>query len=337
MDIAPADLTRIRELYGRGLYRQAYAVAEGLGPVRAWAGTPARLIGGRLAIQLGAPRLGRGLHLAAYRSTPAHPEAVYYHARYRLEKFGPLAAWRFVRTHPDWSDAPPELQADWLALSGFVAARLRDFDRADRWLNRAESTAPDRPWPQVERAGSLELADRTADALAAARRALQLQPWFRPGVQSAGHLLVRLGRDREALDLLTEAVGHIESGLVVAQLAALQHDLGHHVDAARSLDRYAELCPLMEPELTKWLSARRADAAYTLGDWPAAAEHARAAGDELYTAFAGRLETRPHPPAPSPAGGGGGSPEPAAPTPEATREPRPPSFSPSPRGGGGRG
>lgn len=290
MDLTPADVARIRELYGRGLYRQAYAAAEALGPLRAWAGTPARLIGGRLAIQLGAPRLGRGLHLAAYRSTPGHPEAVYYHARYRLEKFGPLAAWRFLRRHPDWSDAPPELHADWLALTGFVTARLRDFDRADRWLNKAEGVAPDRPWPQVERAGVLELADRTADALAAARRALDLQPWFRPGVQSVGHLLVRLGRDREALDFLTEAVEHVESGLVVAQLAALQNELGRHADAARSLDRYAGLCPLMEPELVKWLSARRADAAYLLGDWPAAAGHARAAGDKFYTAFAGRLE-----------------------------------------------
>ena len=293
MDIAPADVARIRELYGRGLYRRAHDVAAGLGPIRTWAGTPARLIGGRLAIQLGAPRLGRGLHLAAYRATPAHPEAVYYHARYRLEKFGPLAAWRFLRKHPDWSDAPPELHADWLALNGFVAARLRDFDRAERWLNRAEAMAPDRPWPQVERAGALELADRTADALQVARRALDLQPWFRPGIQSVGHLLVRLGRDREALDFLTEAVEHVESGLVVAQLAALQHDLGHHADAARSLDRYAELCPLMEPELAKWLAARRADAAYLQGDWPAAAAHARAAEDPLYTAFAERLETRP--------------------------------------------
>ena len=42
--------------------------------------------------------------------------------------------------------------------------------------------------------------------------------------------------DREALDFLTEAVTHIESGLVVAQLAALQMELSHYHDAARSLD-----------------------------------------------------------------------------------------------------
>ena len=290
MDIAPADVTRIRDLYARGQYRVAYDAAAALGPPRAWEGTAARLIGGRLAIQLGAPKLGRQLLLLAFRSTPGFPEAVYYHARYRLERFGPLAAWQFLRRHPDWSDAPPELHADWLALNGFVAARLRDFDRAERWLNRAEAVAPDRPWPAVERASAYELADRPLDALAAARRSLDLHPWFRPGVQAVAHLLLRLGRDREALDFLTEAAGHVESGLVVAQLAAAQNDHGLHAAALRSLDRYAELTPLAEPDVLKWLAARRADTTYRLGDYAAAAAHARAAGGDVYTRFADRLE-----------------------------------------------
>src|SRR5438067_1792629 len=202
MDIAPTDLARIRELYGQGRYRAAYDVVAGLGPLRGWAGTPARLIGGRLAIQLGAPSLGRQLHAAAFRATPAYPEAIYYHARYRLERFGPFATWQFLRKHPDWSDAPPELHADWLALQGFVAARLRDFDRAERWLNRADAVAPNRPWPAVERASAYELADRLDDALVSARRSLELHAWFRPGVQAVAHILLRLGRENEALDFL---------------------------------------------------------------------------------------------------------------------------------------
>ncbi len=289
MDISPADVLRIRELYGRGRYRLAYEVATGFGPFRAWTSTPARLIGGRLAIQLGAPKLGRQLHAIAYRSTPSHPEALYYHARYRLERFGPLATWQFLRRHPDWSDAPPELHADWLALNGFVAARFRDFDRAERWLNRAEAVAPDRPWLAIERSSAYELADRLDDSLVAGRRALALQPWFRPGVQAVAHTLMRLGRDREALEFLTEADSHLESGLVVAQLASLQNDLGHHADAARSLDRYADLSPLMEPEVAKWLAARRADTAYLLGNYSGAAESARAAGGAFYTHFAEQL------------------------------------------------
>lgn len=290
MDPSPASLSHIRDLYSQGLYRQAYDVAMAISPIRQWASTPGRLIGGRLAIQLGAPTLGRQLHLLAFRSTPGYPEAIYYHARYRMERFGPLSTWSFMRGHPDWSDAPPELHGDWLALCGFIAARLRDFDRSERWLNRGEAICPGRPWPCIERSSSYELADRLEDALAAARRALDLQPWFRPGVQSTAHLLLRMGRDREALDLLTEATGRLESGLVAAQLASVQNDLGHHADARKTLDRFADLSPMMEPQTQKWLAARWADTAYFLGEPAAAIEHAKAVKDQFYDAFASRLE-----------------------------------------------
>ncbi|HSQ54224.1 MAG TPA: hypothetical protein VLM40_00650, partial [Gemmata sp.] len=290
MELAPPDLVRIRELYSQGYYRRAYDAAVAIGPMRSWTGTPARLIGGRLAIQLGAPRLGRRLHILAYRETPAHPEAIYYHARYRMEHFGPLSTWQFMRSHPDWSAASPELHADWLALTAFISARLRDFDRAERWLNRANSIAPDRPWPCIERSSAYELADRFEDALAAARRSLDLQPLFRPGVQSVAHLLWRMGREREALDFLTVAESQLESGLVTAQLAALQNDLGHHADAKASLDRYAALSPMMEDETRKWLAARRADSAYFVCDFSAAANHAREVQDDFYDAFAQRLD-----------------------------------------------
>jgi tetratricopeptide (TPR) repeat protein len=291
MELAPADLTRIRDLYSQGYYRRAHDVAVAIGPLRTWSTTPARLIGGRLAIQLGAPILGRRMHLLAFRSTPSHPEAIYYHARYRMERFGPLSTWEFMRRNPDWSEASPDLHADWLALTAFTAARLRDFDRAERWLKRADQVAPDRPWPCIERSSVLELAERTEEALAAARRSLEIQPLFRPGVQSVAHLLTRLGQEREALDFLTHAESQLESGLVSAQLAAIQNDLGHYADARRTLERYTEFSPLLEEETAKWLAARRADTAYFLGEFSVAAEHARAVKDAFYDQFALRLES----------------------------------------------
>ncbi|MGL6094255.1 MAG: hypothetical protein ACRC7O_00450, partial [Fimbriiglobus sp.] len=293
MDIPAAALTPIRELYGRGLYRQALAAGDRFGPLRQWAGPSARLLAGRLAIQLGAPALGRRLHLAAFRSSPAYPEAIYYHARYRLETFGPLACWEFARLHPDWSDAPPELRADWLALTGFALARLRDFDRADKRFLQAEAACPNRAWVLVERAASLEAADKPDEALASARRALEIHPWFRPGVQAVAHLLHRRGKEADAIDVLAEAVGHLESGIVVAQLAGMQIDLGRPADARPNLDRYAELSPLMEPDAAKWLAARRADVAYAFGELHAAEAAARDVGDEFYTSFADTLAKQP--------------------------------------------
>jgi tetratricopeptide (TPR) repeat protein len=242
-------------------------------------------------MQLGAPRLGRRLHALAFRESPAYPEAVYYQARFRMERFGPLAAWQFTRQHTDWSEASPEVRADWFALQAFLAARFRDFDRADQLLTQSEATCPGRPWHYVERSSVLETQEKYADALVAARKSLDIQPWFRPGVQAVAHLLLRLGRDDEALTFLTDAAGRLESGMVAAQLAALQLDRHLYAEATASIERFAELSPLIEPDVAEWLSARRADLAYLLGDYGAAATHAKAVGskDEFYQAFAERL------------------------------------------------
>ncbi len=300
MEIPTAELAPIRDLYTRGLYIQALRIAEQFGPFAEWSTTPARLLGGRLAIQLGAARPGRWMHLRAYRETSAHPEAIYYHARYRLEKFGPLGCWKFLRSHPeqDWNDAAPEVRADWCGLHAFVCARLRDFDRADRWLTRAESMSHDRAWLSVERAAVLEFAERPEEALLSARRALDLVPFFRPGVQAEAHLLQVLGREREAIDRLTEASSQIESGIVLAHLAALQMDFRHYHDARQSYERYAELSPLRDAETEKWLAARRADTAYFLGEYASVGEQARKAEESFYTEFAERVEKTATPPLP---------------------------------------
>ncbi|WP_020470373.1 tetratricopeptide repeat protein [Zavarzinella formosa] len=297
MEIATADLAPIRELYGRGFYVQALRLAERFGPLTEWSNTPARLLGGRLAIQLGSARLGRFMHLRAYRDTPAHPEAIYYHARYRLEKFGPHAAWRFLRSHPDqdWNDAAPEIRADWYGLHAFVCGRMRDIDRAERWLAKAESLSHDRAWLCVEKAAVHEFADRLEEALASANRSIELVPHFRPGVQAKAHILQILGREREALDCLIAGCDHLESGIIAAHLAAVQMDLRMYSDARKTYERYAELSPLMDKETTKWLEARRADTAYYVGDFTAAKEHSRKALDEFYTAFADKLEQTPEP------------------------------------------
>jgi cellulose synthase operon protein C len=290
MELSGADLAPIRELYGQSLYLQAYRITEHFGAMKEWRSTSSRLLGGRLAIQLGAPRLGRWLHLRAYRDTPTHPEAIYYHARFRLERFGPLATWKFFRQHLDWNDAPPEVRADWYGLQGFVAARLRDFDRAERLLNKAESITPERPWLCIERAATYEFADRYEDALQATRRSLELHPHFRPGIQAEAHLLQLLGREREAIDRLTQIIDHIESGIIVAHLAGIHLDLGHYSDARRYYQRYAELSPLMEEEVQKWLAARQSDTAYFCRDFLSAKEYALKADEPFYSDFAKKLE-----------------------------------------------
>jgi cellulose synthase operon protein C len=293
MEPTAAELAPIRERYGQSLYLQAWQAAQTIGPLPNWSNTPARLLGGRLAIQLGAPRLGRWMHLQAFRNTPTYPEAIYYQARYRLEKFGPLATWQFLRRYPEaeWNEAPPDVRADWNGLHGFVAARLRDYDRAERWLNKAETIAPERPWLCIERAAAYEFGERYEEALVAARRSLELNPHFRPGLQAEAHILQMLGREQEAVERLEAVLPELESGILTAHLAALHLDAGRYADSRKLYDRYVELSPLLEPDILSWLAARRSDVSYFLGEWFTAKVEAEKTKkkEEFYHNFANRL------------------------------------------------
>src|SRR5262249_12314426 len=151
------------------------------------------VLGGRLALNLGAPRLRQWLHIAAWRNDPQDPDACYYFGRWLLERRGPLAAFKF-QASAEFSKGTGEQRADWFALGACAAVKLRDFDHAERWLARAEAAAPDRPWICIERARLLEAQDRYEDALAAARRSLGTWAWYPPGVQCVAHLLVLLNR-----------------------------------------------------------------------------------------------------------------------------------------------
>src|SRR5579864_2221944 len=290
MEIAAADLARILELYSQGLYLQAYHQASALAPLKEWDGTAARLLAGRLTRQLGAPRLSRWLMLKAYRGQPTHPEAIYYHARYYLEKYSLLESWNFLRReHSATVDAAPELRADLFSLHGFIASRLRDFEQGERWIQQALELAPSRPWIRVEQAACLEFEDRLDEALAISREAMELRPFFRPAVQAAAHLLLLMDRDVEAMNLLQAAAARIECAAVLSQLAALEDDLGMHADARKSYERFAELSPLMETEVQQWLSARRSDIAYDLGEMESARSYAQNAGEGFHQTVAEKL------------------------------------------------
>ena len=92
---AAADiLESVAELYERGLYLQAYEAALAWGSLREWTGGAARTLAGRLAWNLGAPRLGRWLRLRAWREEPSNDEVRYYYVWTKLERRGPYAAWR---------------------------------------------------------------------------------------------------------------------------------------------------------------------------------------------------------------------------------------------------
>ncbi len=294
MEVPAAVLERVRALYEQGFMLQAHEAAQAAGPLSDWTGPTARVLAGRLAVHLGAIRMALWHHVRAWRADRTHPEATYYFARRVLERRGPLEAWEFLsRTGELPESAPISVRADWLALHASVLGLVRDFSAAAKWLARAEALAPIEPWIRMERAALCEREDRLEDALAAARATLEMRPWYRPGVQMVAHLLVQSDRDAEAIALLEEADQRLENGPIVAQLASLHDELGHHAEVRRLCDRYEALSPLMEKDTAEWLAARRSDSAYHLGDFAAAATFARQAHDPFFTRIAERLEAAP--------------------------------------------
>ena len=288
--IDPVELARVLSLYESGQYIQAYDLARSNGPIEAWTGTAARIVAGRLAMNLGAHRVAVALHFRAWRDDPTNTEATYYHARAIFSRQGPLRAWAYFRKVGELPEASDEIRADWYATHAVVLGHLRDFDAADAWMARAETARPEWPWVQIERAHLLEHEDRYEDSLAASRLALHFQPWYRPAVQAVARTLQLLRRDREAVDLLVEASARIESGAIAAQLAGIQEEMGHYEDSRRNFERFAELSPMIDKETRKWLAARRSDTAYHCGDLAKAAEFARESLDPFFLKLADRLD-----------------------------------------------
>src|SRR5579871_4534254 len=117
-------LSDVRRLYEDGLYLQAYAKAQEVGPLQTWTDVPARVMGGRLANVLGAPRLGRTLHLRAKRQAPADPEACYFSLWGLWGRWGPWRAREEWLSVGELEEASDELRADWLGLFATISAML---------------------------------------------------------------------------------------------------------------------------------------------------------------------------------------------------------------------
>lgn len=130
-DDASLILSRVESLYEQGRYVDALATSQPLGPVTTWSSPAGRVMAGRLAGNLGAPRLGRALHWLAGRNDASHPAVLYYSAMAYWSRFGTLHAWRRYQAIEMPSDATATQKADWLALKATMLAWMRDFSRAE--------------------------------------------------------------------------------------------------------------------------------------------------------------------------------------------------------------
>ncbi len=286
-------LAKVQALYDQGLYVSALEAGQELGELRHWRGTRERVLAGRLAYNLGAPQLGRVLHRLAHRDDPGDPEAIYFATSALIDARGLLDGWEFMSRHRDLEGADDFTRADWFALRASTAARLRDFDLAHEWIERAAELGPVRPWISVERSWILEAEDRYEESLEAARHSLELKPWYRPGVQAVAHILELLGLEDEAIELLSQAASRLECCTILSQLGQMHSARGEFEQSRTAWERFGELAPLLDRRGQEWLAGRLADSAYRANDLTEFDQWAQRGG-EVWRRVAERVKASPN-------------------------------------------
>ena len=285
------QITQLEDLYRQGLYLKAYEQTSQLGSIRDWRGDKGRVLAGRLAYNLGGSRLGYLLHYRAWKEHPGSGETIYFYARALASVRGAYRALRFIReTHELPVNTSTERKAEWLAFEAYLLGRYRDFDSAEKLIRQAKEVDPDSDWIELERASLFEFQDRYEEALEVTNRVLEKSPWYRSAVQHQAQLLQSMGRDDEALKLMTEAMKHIESPGVAAQCLQLQIELKQYPEALKNLDLYEKLTPLKDKDEERWITGRRSDIAYYMGDLELAITSAEAEGHPFYTHLAEKLK-----------------------------------------------
>jgi cellulose synthase operon protein C len=293
MMIPESELAEIYALYEQGLYLRAFQVLERYGTPEELKGTAERLIAARTLAQLGADRRSCMLFYRTYREDRTSVEARYYYVRTVLRRRGPVAAWNLLRKRSPLDSATAAQRAEWMAQEGCVLSTLRDFESAEGLFARAEDAAPGHPWVQVERASALQAEDRYEEALDTALRCLEVRPFYPAAVRAAAELLQLLRREDEALQLLAEACERTESGLIAAQLLAIQTERGLFAEARVTLERANKLIALPDEDYREWAIAMAFDIAYQHGDFVEAVAQARKSSSPYFERVAPYIESAP--------------------------------------------
>src|SRR5919106_4362717 len=123
----PLPFASILELYERGQYLEAWEAGRGAGPLESWPDVEPRLLAGRLAMRLGAPRLSRLLQTRVFRRHPRDAQAQYYYIGHIMERRGLTAAWQTRRRLGPPPPDDPQATADYHGQCAQLLGSLRDF------------------------------------------------------------------------------------------------------------------------------------------------------------------------------------------------------------------
>jgi tetratricopeptide (TPR) repeat protein len=133
--------------------------------------------------------------------------------------------------------------------------------------------------------------DQYAQAIEISRDVLKTHPRYRSAIQANAHFLTLVGKDDEALELLTHGLKNAESASLACQLLDMQFERGMYYEARDTLEYCDQYSPLSDKNYKSWLAGRAADIALRLGEIDKAYSFAKSAGGIFYEQIAARLET----------------------------------------------
>jgi tetratricopeptide (TPR) repeat protein len=259
-------LTSVAAAIESGRMLDAWEKAQASGvQLAAWPHGEARRIAARLIANLGDGRQGRALDWLNWRQDRAHPKW-YFHALFtRAEWRTPQELMVEIEGRLR-GDMPDESRAELMAYLAWSHSALRDFKPAHEMIAQALKLDPRDAWLHVQHASILVAHDRYEEALEVAHHARRLQPYHRPSVLQSAEVLVHLGRDDEALEILLDSHLHSQQAAFTLKMQVIYSEREDHERALWCLEEAERLSPLATESWKKWIAGRRADFLYMAGD-----------------------------------------------------------------------
>jgi tetratricopeptide (TPR) repeat protein len=288
---SPQEVEEVIALIRKGQTLTAFALLPEL-EMRApqWLDGKALTTAARLAERLGGGPLARSWHRINFRRH-LEDDVCFMHRGWELGwTLGFPRALRIVEARMQKPDMLPRHRADLLALAAGFLSSVRDFARAARLYEEALAIRPREAWLLCSKANMLRQQDRREEALTLCCEALTALPESGNAMNLASDLLIDLGREDEAEQLLRDGCARTEIADLRWQLYVFCSERERPDEALYWLAEYERHSPLLNEKARTALRGNRATLHLLRGDLKAAREDASACGSPYYGKLAAALE-----------------------------------------------
>lgn len=261
-----AVLAQIKALNHDARFLDSWHLMRDLAPPEQWPAPLARLRGAHVIERVGGSKQAGKIVFREWRRPEGRAlarEDVFWHIQRRR---GAFHAWCWLEEHVPGADEPAERHAEFCGMQASTLIKLRDFQSVKEHVARGLDSGFFKRYFESLAAESLQAQDRRDEALARIMAVTAAEPNYPYALSTHAELLVELGQDAEALNVLKSGLALTQSSFLAAQHANLLIELENDDEAWRVLDLYEAWTPLRTEEEKDWLFGRRCDIASHRGD-----------------------------------------------------------------------